>query len=423
MKRKGKGKAIVVGGSIAGVSCAHSLTCAGWEVVVLEKSARPNTGSPTGAGLGLDPLACNLIHSWLADSDPLYKTTIPLTIDQNCATDVEKKTIKTLTRDDDFNFRAAHWADLHGLLLGALTPDNFLWDHQFLSFSISGDKASVTVTAKVVGSGEIIEIVGDLLVAADGCLSSIRKTFLPDHKLRYTGYCAWRGVLEFSGNEDSELIRGIQRVYPDLGTCLYFDLAQQTHCVFYELLNKRMNWVWYINQPEPEIQGNSVTMKVNQEKILKMQEEAERVWVPELARLIKATREPFLNVIYDSDPLEQIFLDNVVLVGDAAHPTTPHCLRSTNMSVLDAAVLGKCLEKWGVEELQSALIEYQSVRLPVVREQVLHARHVGRIKQGLCLTDQEAFDPKRVGAEDYCEIQQRNMPFFSHIPDLLLSGS
>lgn len=68
---------------------------------------------------------------------------------------------------------------------------------------------------------------------------------------RYSGYCAWRGVLDFSGIEDSEIIKGMRRVYPDLGKCLYFDLASGTHSVFYELLNKRLNWVWYINQPEP----------------------------------------------------------------------------------------------------------------------------------------------------------------------------
>lgn len=59
-------------------------------------------------------------------------------------------------------------------------------------------------------------------------------------------------MLDFSENEDSEVIRGIRRVYPDLGKCLYFDLGPQTHCVFYQLLNKKMNWIWYINQPEPD---------------------------------------------------------------------------------------------------------------------------------------------------------------------------
>ncbi|KAJ6758532.1 MONOOXYGENASE-LIKE [Salix koriyanagi] len=114
---------------------------------------------------------------------------------------------------------------------------------------------------------------------------------------------------------------------------------------------------------------------------------------------MRETKEPFINIIYDCDPLEQIFFDNVVLIGDAAHPTTPHGVRSTNMSILDAVVLGKCVEKWGAENIPSALEEYQRIRLPVASEQVLHSRRVGRIKQGLalrrssCLQKKENSDP------------------------------
>ena len=57
--------------------------------------------------------------------------------------------------------------------------------HLFLSFHVSDDKKSVEVQSKVLQTSNVIEIVGDLLVAADGCLSSIRQTFLPDLKLRF----------------------------------------------------------------------------------------------------------------------------------------------------------------------------------------------------------------------------------------------
>ncbi|KAJ6354605.1 hypothetical protein OIU77_005248 [Salix suchowensis] len=240
MGEKKKAKAVIVGGSTAGVSCAHALISAGWDVVVLEKSSQPPRGSPTGAGLALDRQAINIIDSWLPQPQLLQQTTLPLTIDQNQTADGEKEASRILTRDEDFNFRAAHWADLHGLLYNALPAEVFLW--------------------------------------ADGCLSQIRKTFLPDLKLRYSGYCAWRGVLDFSGNEDSETIRSIQRVYPDLGKCLYFDLRTGSHAVLYELLSKRLNWIWYVHQPEPGQKGNSVTMKVSSDMVENMYREAEKIW-------------------------------------------------------------------------------------------------------------------------------------------------
>ncbi|KAK2987370.1 hypothetical protein RJ640_007057, partial [Escallonia rubra] len=421
MEAHKKPKAIIVGGSIAGVSCAHALIAAGWDVVVLEKSSASPTGTPAGAGLGLDPLSQQIIYSWLGpNAQQLRSLTFPLSIDQNQVTDGEKKISWTLTRDENFNFRAAHWADLHGLLCKALPADIFFWGHLFLSFCVSDDKTSVEVTTKVLQTGETIGIAGDLLVAADGCLSSIRQSFLPDFKLRYSGYCAWRGVLDFSDDENSEAIIGIRKAYPDLGKCLYFDLGCGTHSVLYELLNKRINWIWYINQPEPEVKGNSVTKKVSSDMIVKMHDETEKVWVPELAKVIKETKQPFLNIIYDCDPLEKILWDNVVLIGDAAHPTTPHGLRSTNMSILDAAVLGKCLEKWGATCLRSALEEYQSIRLPVTSMQVLRSRRLGRIKQGLVLPNGKPFDPKMASLEDREGLQQKNMPFFADVPSVLL---
>ncbi|XP_047966725.1 aurachin C monooxygenase/isomerase-like [Salvia hispanica] len=414
-----KGKAVVVGGSIAGLSCAHALITAGWGVVVLEKTSSPATGCATGAGLGLDLLSQKLIKSWLDQPHTLDLTTLPLTIDQSEATDGEKKINRMLTRDEKFNFRAALWSDLYSLLYKALPPGTVHWGQTFLSFRVSDDENCVKVKLKASKSGEVTEVVGDLLVAADGCLSSIRQSFFPELKLRYSGYCAWRGVLDFSNNEDSDTILGLKKAFPDLGKCLYFDLGSGTHSVFYELLNQRINWIWYVNQPEPQLKGNSVTMKVSSDMIAKMHEAAEKVWVPELMKVIRETKDPFLNVIYDCEPLGQIVWQNVVLIGDAAHPTTPHGLRSTNMSILDAAVLGKCLEKWGVENLASALQEYQSTRLPVTTEQVLFSRRLGRIKQGLQLPDRQPLEPRTASWEDCEELQQKKMPFLSDTPSIL----
>ncbi|CAM8949520.1 unnamed protein product [Rhodiola kirilowii] len=411
-----KPKAVVVGGSIAGICCAHALTSAGWDVVVLEKASSPPTKSTTGAGLGLDSLSCSIIDSWLRQPGAIHTATTSLEIDQNQVTDMERGERWILARDESFNFRAAYWPELHGLLYEALPPNVALWGHLFLSFSVSDGKSPVKVRATVLKSGEEIELSADLLVGADGCLSSIRQKFLPGVKLRYSGYCAWRGVLDCSESGASETYLGIKKAYPELGKCLYFDLGPKTHLVVYELTNKRINWIWYINRPELETKGSSVTAKVSEETIHNMHKEAEKMWVPEMTRVIKETKEPFINVIYDCDPLERIIWNNVALIGDAAHPTTPHGLRSTNMSIVDAATLGKCLAEWGSGKLQHALEEYQSIRLPVTSKQVLHSRRLGRIKQGLPLPDRDPFDPRTASKENCQQLQQKFMPFFIGSP-------
>uniref|UniRef100_A0ACD5UHD9 Uncharacterized protein n=1 Tax=Avena sativa TaxID=4498 RepID=A0ACD5UHD9_AVESA len=418
----GERVAVVVGGSVAGLACAHAAAGAGWKAVVLEKAVGPAAGGGTGAGLGLDAQSMETLARWIPGWG-LDAATLPLAVDLNRATDSETKAARTLTRDEGFNFRAAHWGELHRRIHGALPPAvTVLWGHQFLSFEVSDDddKRGVVATARVLGTGETVEVAGDLLIAADGCTSAIRRRFLPDLKLRYSGYCAWRGVFDFTGKESSDIITGIRREYPELGSCLYFDLADKTHAVLYELPGNRLNWLWYINGPEPELTGSSVTMKVSDATLAGMQDEAERVWSPELARLIGETAEPFVNVIYDADPLPRLsWADGrVALVGDAAHPTTPHGLRSTNMSVHDARVLGECLGRWGETPPPRALAEYEAARLTVVAAQVLHARRLGRLKQGLPVEDGEAggFDVRAATEEEALQLRQRGMPYFGGAP-------
>lgn len=58
-----KPKAIIVGGSIGGTSCAKALMLAGWDVVVLDKAQVHTIGHPTGSALAIDPLAKKIVKS------------------------------------------------------------------------------------------------------------------------------------------------------------------------------------------------------------------------------------------------------------------------------------------------------------------------------------------------------------------------
>ena len=58
--------------------------------------------------------------------------------------------------------------------------------------------------------------------------------------------------------------------------------------------------------------------------------------VPERVQSVQATPTPFINAIFDREPLQRLVQGRTVLVGEAAHPTTPHALRSTNMAIMDA---------------------------------------------------------------------------------------
>lgn len=76
----GKLRVIVIGGSIAGLSCAHALLKSGVcsSLTVLEK-ARSLTAA--GAGLGLDEPTCQALEDW-GLRDDLFRMSKPLRSEQ-----------------------------------------------------------------------------------------------------------------------------------------------------------------------------------------------------------------------------------------------------------------------------------------------------------------------------------------------------
>ena len=44
--------------------------------------------------------------------------------------------------------------------------------------------------------------------------------------------------------EAPEAAQAAREAYPELGSALYFDLAQDSHAVLYELPGQRLNWLW-----------------------------------------------------------------------------------------------------------------------------------------------------------------------------------
>ena len=60
------------------------------------------------------------------------------------------------------------------------------------------------------------------------------------------------------------------------------------HCSELQLLRFAIRLCFrYVNQPEPELQGSSVTLTATDDRIQQMHQEADQIWTPELAQLMK----------------------------------------------------------------------------------------------------------------------------------------
>ena len=89
-------------------------------------------------------------------------------------------------------------------------------------------------------------------------------------------------------------------------------------------------------------------------------------WHPYLLRVIEVLPETFRWGLYVRDPLPRIVSRRTALVGDAAHPMTPHLGMGAVQAIEDAFALAVFLEGASPAQVPERLQLYQRLRLPRV---------------------------------------------------------
>jgi len=98
--------------------------------------------------------------------------------------------------------------------------------------------------------------------------------------------------------------------------------------------------------------------------------------IPEIVRLQEG-RSILRNDLYDRKPVNTWSAQNVVLLGDAIHATTPNAGQGAAMAIESAAELAECLTK--IDHLDDALNTYQIHRVARTRKVTELSRQIGRI--------------------------------------------
>ena len=334
-------RVIVVGGGIAGLSTAIALREKGHEAVVLEQAPRID---PLGAGITLFANAMRALDRLGVGEAVATRGAVAT---RSAILTWQGRELTRVPSDLLGGTIALHRADLQAELAAA-----------------SGDvRLGVKVTAVEQGEDEIVarssdgnEERGDLLVGADG-LGSVVRGAIADMPIRYAGYTAWRGV--------SSVPVEAGRLTESWGVGERFGLV--------DIGRERTYWFATKNTAEGE----------RDERGGRKAEILRRFsgWHEPIAGVVEAAEESAIlrNDVYYLEPLPRWSDGRVVLVGDAAHATTPGVGQGAAQAIEDAVVLADRLA--GSDDLDAALDEYEAIRRPRAAAVLKISRRADRAAQ------------------------------------------
>ncbi len=346
--------AVVVGGGIGGLTAAVALDRAGWDVTVLE---RARAFTEVGAGLTLWSNALAALDAIGLGERVRSTGSISGPAGTRTPEGAWLTRIPAGRMEQDFGVTAVgiHRAVLVDLLHAAL-PERMLHAGAEVVDIHPGDPVSVAYCQ----DGETRALEADLVVAADGISSHVRRSLWEDPgHVTYSGITAWRAVTPEPWPE--ELASGIT-----------WGRGEEFGAV--ELGDGRVYWFGAVNAPQGERAADEMA-------------EVRRIfghWHDPIPRLIDATPPELLlrHDLFHLAPVPASFVHGrVVLLGDAAHAMTPHLGQGACQAIEDAVVLGKLLTPAG--DLDQALAAYDRARRPRTASVAKTSRMSGRIGQQL----------------------------------------
>jgi 2-polyprenyl-6-methoxyphenol hydroxylase-like FAD-dependent oxidoreductase len=375
-------RALIVGGSMSGLLAALMLRRAGWDVDIFERVESELAGR--GAGIVAQPdLIERLRRLGIDPTDLGVEITTRKILDASGRFTAEFICPQVLTA----------WERVYRVLRDAFPPERYHRGKGVRGFEQS--ERNVVAHFADGGSAE-----GDLLVGADGLRSTIRQQCLPQLLPLYAGYVAWRALIAeaaFAPAIHRELFEFMTFCLPPGEQCLGYPVAGPDNDLAPG--RRRFNVVWYRPADEStELQrlltdagGTTHTISIpppliRREPIADMRAAAERLLAPQFREVVRMIDEPILQPIYDLETPRMAF-GRVAIVGDAAFVARPHVAAGVAKAADDAAALVAAL---ATDEVEPALLRFETERLPVGQRVIERARHLGAYLQATQTAEERA---------------------------------
>jgi 2-polyprenyl-6-methoxyphenol hydroxylase-like FAD-dependent oxidoreductase len=333
-------RALVVGGSLAGLFAATTLRAAGWDVDLFERS--PHELDSRGGGIVLQP---DVLAAFRFAGVP-HDDTLGVPSGDRIYLGADDRVLQRSFMPQT----QTSWNKLYAAMRRTLPASAIHAGERLVSFKQSGHAVTALFASDRIETG-------DLLVGADGPRSTVRGQLLPGTEPRYAGYVAWRGLLP-----EKELGSAAAA---KLGSAFVFQQGRDHHLLEYRVPGedgsvaegeRRWNWVWYrkvvagapLAQLLTDRDGASHAFSLppgttRDAPIAELRQDAMRLLAPSLRELAMATEAPFLQAILDLAVPRMVF-GRVVLVGDAAFVARPHTAGGAAKAAANALSLARALQ-------------------------------------------------------------------------------
>jgi len=278
--------------------------------------------------------------------------------------------------------RFTAWSTLYRGLLELFGRERYHQGEPFVGLRQDGDGVEARFA-----TGTVVR--ADLLVCADGVLSTARRRLAPEVEPRYAGYVGWRGTVEEGA------------LSPDTFRTLYGALSYARHdgghIVAYPIPNldgsvdvgsRLMNYVWYRNVPPgPELDElmtdrtglpRPISLhpgSVQDRYVDELREAAARDLPPPLAEMVVRTPQPFVQAIVDVET-PRLVHGRVCMMGDAAFAARPHAAAGTAKAAHNARALAEALAAEDMD-VPRALARWEPGQVALGRSLVERTRAIG----------------------------------------------
>jgi 2-polyprenyl-6-methoxyphenol hydroxylase-like FAD-dependent oxidoreductase len=380
-------KAIVVGGSMAGLFTALLLTKDGWDVSVFERIDAELSGR--GAGI--------VTHTELFDvmeqaGIAREIATMGVCVSGRRVFGSDGSIIGSLPLPQILT----SWGHLYGLLHAALPAGVY---HQGRNLSRIDERADGVVAHFEDGLSEQ----ADLLIGADGIFSTVRSLLAPGVHPNYVGYIAWRGLVDealLSPATREALLDYFAFALPPGEQMLGYPVVGHSDSGT-DSRRRRFNFVWYrpaavdgsLRTLLTDVDGITHSLsipphRIRPDVVAALRKDGHRLLAPQFAEVVEKTEQPFIQAIQDLETPRMVLGRRVVIIGDAAFVARPHVGMGVTKAAGDAQALASALRTHS-NDFDRALQKFESERRRFGTAVIHRARELGAYMQAQILTEEE----------------------------------